>query len=76
MSQKSANKLFVPFQVRLRMVVSIKELTFKIKPKLIVHASMEVLPARDLLIKLVSGQHVFRSLSDSSLFFAVLVRNI
>ena len=43
MSQKSANKLFVPFQV-----VSIKELTFKIKPKLIVHASMEVLPARDL----------------------------
>ena len=76
MSQKSANKLFVPFQVRLRMVVSIKELTFKIKPKLIVHASMEVLPVRDLLIKLVSGQHVFRSLSDSSLFFPVLVRNI
>ena len=76
MSQKSANKLFVPFQVRVRMVVSIKELTFKIKPKLIVHASMEVLPPRDLLIKLVSGQHVFRSLSDSSLFFPVLVRNI
>ena len=60
MSQKSANKLFVPFQVRVRMVVSIKELTFKIKPKLIVHASMEVLPARDLLIKLATDKTCLR----------------